>query len=236
MPIWSMQKSCLDLFARLRQEGGYTLMELMVVFILMAIVLGAVVVSFTVGIHQEVDQSRREGAYARSRLALQRLRLDVHCASGGYDSVGPNTYGGFTLTLTESGDSAGSGWCPAVIPAGSGSAGVQWCPIPTPGEPGQFRLYRFLGLDPTDCDGGEGSTFEADFISAPVAGWPTNSLIATAPSSWAGNIWPTPPTCQTGWLPAVSLDMNVALEPIKHPEHHYELKDVISLRNANRCV
>jgi len=29
--------------------------------------------------------------------------------------------------------------------------------------------------------------------------------------------------------------MNVALEPVRHPEHHYELKDVISLRNANRC-
>ena len=232
-----MQMPCLStLFARLRQEGGYTLIELLIVFILTAIVLGAVVVSFTIGMHQEVDQSRREGAYATARVALQRIRLDVHCASGGYDSVGPNAYGGFTLTLTESGDTAGSGWCPAVIPEGSGSAGVQWCTIPSPDNPNKFRLYRFLGLDPTDCDGGEGSTFEADFITTPPGGWPTNSFVATAPTSWAGNIWPTPPTCQPNWLPAVALDMNVALDPDRHPEHHYQLRDVISLRNANRCV
>jgi len=230
-----MQMPCLStLSARLRLEEGYTLIELMIVVLLIAVVLGAVVVSFSVGMHQEVDQTRREGAYATARVALQRLRLDVHCASGGFDSVGPNAYGGFTITLTESGDAAGSGWCPAVIPAGSGSAGVQWCTIPSPGNPGEYRLFRFLGLDPTDCDGGEGTTFEADFIAVPPGGWPTNSLVAT-PVSWAGNIFPTPPTCQVGWLPSVALDLNVALEPVKHPEHHYELKDVISLRNANRC-
>jgi type II secretory pathway pseudopilin PulG len=222
--------------ARLRDEGGYTLIELVTVVTLLVLVLGTVVVSFTVGIHQQVDQSRREGAYATARLALQRMRLDIHCASGGEDSVEANSYGGFTLTLTESGDSAGSGWCPAVIPAGSGSAGVQWCTIPAGDAEGHFKLYRFLGLDPTDCDGGPGSTFEADFISRPPGGWPQNGLVAAVPASWAGNIWPTPPTCARNWLPSVGLDLNVAIDPVRHPEHHYELRDVISLRNASRCT
>jgi prepilin-type N-terminal cleavage/methylation domain-containing protein len=232
-----MQMPCLStLTARLRDEGGYTLIELVTVMSLLAIVLGTIVTSFTIGIHQEVDQSRREGAYATARLALQRMRLDIHCASGGEDSVEPNNYGGFTLTLTESGDTAGSGWCPAVIPASSGSAGVQWCTIPSTERPGQFRLYRFLGLNPTDCNGGAGSTFAADFIARPATGWPQNALLATTPASWEGNIWPTPPTCVATWLPSVAIDMNVALDAPRHPDQNYELRDVISLRNANRCV
>ena len=166
---------------RLRAADGYTLIELLTVMVLLGIVLGVIVTSFTIGIHQEVDQSRREGAYATARGALERLRLDIHCASGGIDSLEANPYGGFTLTLTESNDSSSSGWCPGVIPAGSGSSGVQWCTIPANGNLNQFRLYRFLGLDPTDCDGGLGSTFEADFITQPAAGWPHNDLATPVP-------------------------------------------------------
>lgn len=221
--------------ARLRAEDGFTLIEILTAMALLGIVLGAIVTSFTIGIHQEVSQSRRESAYATARVALQRLRLDIHCASGGWDSVEQNGHGGFTLTLTETNDSAGGGWCPAVIPAGSGSAGVQWCTIPSTAHPGQFRLYRFLGLDPTDCDGGVGSTFEADFIARPPGGWPDNNQVSPAPTSWAGNTWPSPPACTSTWLPAVVLDFNVALDPATHPAEHYELRDVVALRNANRC-
>jgi type II secretory pathway pseudopilin PulG len=238
MPVSRMPKPPVPpVLSRLSsEECGYTLIELLTVLTLTLLVLGTIVISFTIGIHQEVSQSRREGAYATARVALERMRLDIHCASGGEDSIEQNAYGGFTLTLTESPDGTGSGWCPAVIPAGSGSAGVQWCTIPSPGTPGQFRLYRFLGLDPTDCDGGSGSTFEADYIGRPPGGWPTNNLVATAPTSWDGNIFPSPPTCVTGWLPSVAIDLNVALDVVNHPNERYELRDVISLRNANRCA
>jgi len=221
--------------ARFAREDGHTLIELLVVLLILGIVLGALVTSFTVGIREEVDQTRREGAYAAARLALARMRLDIHCASGGYDSVEANNYGGFTLTLTETSDSAGTGWCPAVIPAGSPSAGVQWCTIPSVDNPGQFRLYRFLGLDPTECNGGVGSTFQVDFITQPSPGWPQNALDPVVPVSWAGNIWPTPPTCTTSSLPSVAIDVDVALDPVGHASEHYELRDAIALRNASRC-
>jgi prepilin-type N-terminal cleavage/methylation domain-containing protein len=216
-------------------ERGYTVVELLTVLALLSVILGAIVVSFTVGLREEVSQSRRESAYATARLALERMRLDIHCASGGEDSVEANAYGGFTLTLTESPSTAGSGWCPAVIPSGTESAGVQWCTIPTGGS-GQFNLYRFLGTNPTNCDGGSGSTFEASYISQPPGGWPTNTLVAVTPASWAGNIFPSPPVCASGWLPSVAVDLNVALDPVRHPNDRYQLRDVISLRNATGCV
>jgi prepilin-type N-terminal cleavage/methylation domain-containing protein len=232
-----MRMPCISktIVGRLGREDGYTLIELLTVLVLLGIVLGALVTSFTVGIWQEVDQTRREGAYATARVVLARMRLDIHCASGGYDSVEANSYGGFTLTLTETSDSSGTGWCPGVIPAGSDSVGVQWCTIPSVDKPGQFRLYRFLGIDPTECDGGAGSTFEADFITQPQAGWPQNALAAATPASWAGNVWPTPSTCAASWLPSVAIDLDVALDPVGHPSEHYELRDAIALRNASRC-
>src|SRR5262245_12989622 len=81
---------------RLRRAEGYTLVELIVVMSIMALVATPLVMSFTTGMRQEVDQTRREQAYANARLALQRLRVDIHCATG-TPGVAQNAYGGFTL-------------------------------------------------------------------------------------------------------------------------------------------
>src|SRR5262245_65848672 len=116
-------------------------------------------------------QTRREASYNNSRLALQRMRLDVHFA-GGVTSVDQNDAGGFTLTLTENHEGQ-EGWCPGVIPSGSITSGVQWCTVPYPGDPTRFVLYRYLGLDPNDCGSGASSTFQVDYVTAPAGGWPT---------------------------------------------------------------
>ena len=70
---------------------------------ILAIVLAPLTTSFANGMVQQASQTRRETAYSSARFALQRMRLDVHCASG-ITTVEQNTYGGFTLTLTESND------------------------------------------------------------------------------------------------------------------------------------
>ena len=114
---------------RLGRDDGYTLVELITVMAILGIVLAPLSSSFASGMVQQASQTRREQAYANARVALQRLRLDVHCASA-VTSVEQNSYGGFTLTLTESNDQSAGGWCPAVIPAGAASSGVQWCTVP----------------------------------------------------------------------------------------------------------
>ena len=72
-------------FARLMRralaEGGYTLLELVVagaIFLTVATVLTTLFVS---GARSELDQNRRFQAQQEARLALERLRREVHCAS-----------------------------------------------------------------------------------------------------------------------------------------------------------
>lgn len=228
------------LWNRARCDGGHTLVELIVVMSILGVVIAPIASSFATGMSQQVIQTRKLQAYANARLALQRMRVDVHCASA-VTSVAQNGFGGFTLTLTESNDQSPSGWCPGVIPAGSGSSGVQWCTIPHAGSTTRFTLYRFLGLNPTDCDGGSGSTFEVDYLAATPGTWPTNSLAVGAsgigsPTDWVGNLWPTSPTCASGHLPTLATDFNVAVDPDVHPNDHFEIHDAIALRNAQRCA
>jgi prepilin-type N-terminal cleavage/methylation domain-containing protein len=225
--------------ARLRREEGFTLVELLTAMTILGIVLTALVSSFTSGMAHEVDQTRREEAQENARLALQRMRVDIHCA-GGLTSVDQNAYGGFTLTLTEA-HQGQAGWCPAVIPAGDTSVGVQWCTVPYAGSSTRFVLYRFLGLEESDCGAsGSGSTFQVDYVSVPPTGWPQNTQTTSPPTSWVGNLWPTGTACEdgsavSGALPTAAVDLSVALDPVRYPRENYELRDQIALRNANRC-
>jgi len=216
----------------MRSEEGYTLIELLVVCAILGLVLAPLASSFTSAMRSQSSQTRREESYNNARLALQRMRLDIHCA-GGVTSVDQNAAGGYTLTLTEN-HAGQEGWCPGVIPAGDVSSGVQWCTVPVGASTTRFILYRYLGLDPNDCGSGSSSTFQVDFIAPPPAGWPTSSLVTTPPTSWIGNLWPDPTACPSGGLPTVATDVNVAMDPVSHPAERYELKDQIALRNANR--
>lgn len=228
-----MRRIATRLRERLQGEDGVTLVELLVVLVILGIVLAPLVASFTTALRHTVDQSKREQAYSNARLAIQRMRTDVHCASA-VTGVEQNIYGGFTLTMTEATE-GDPGWCQAVIPSGTGASGVQWCTIPVDGSTTRYRLYRFLGLNPDDCDGGAGSTFQIDYVSPPTTGWPTNSTVAVAPTSWAGNLWPTPETCPAGRLPTLTVFLNAAVDPVNEAFRHYQLRDALALRNAVRC-
>ena len=105
-----MKRTFLAAAKRAKRAEGFTLIELLVAMTILAVVLGVLVTSFASGMRNETDLSRREQAYANARIALQRMRVDIHCA-GGVTSVDQNAYGGFTLTLTESNDQSPGGWC-----------------------------------------------------------------------------------------------------------------------------
>jgi type II secretory pathway pseudopilin PulG len=226
--------------ARLGREDGYALIELITVMVILGTILTALVGSFVTGMNQEVDQTRREQAYANTRIALQRMRVDIHCSSG-LTSVDQNPYGGFTLTLVEAGDGA-AGNCPGVVPTGDTSVGVQWCTVAYTASTTRFVLYRFLGTDASDCGAASASsTFQVDYIAVPPGGWPQNTQTTTPPTSWVGNVWPSGTSCLDGTAPVgglstVAVDLSVALDPVKYPKENYELRDAIALRNANRCT
>lgn len=65
----------------LRTCGGSTLMELVAVMATLLTVLTAVTAVFISGSQAELDLSRRFQAQQGARLALDRLRREIHCAS-----------------------------------------------------------------------------------------------------------------------------------------------------------
>jgi prepilin-type N-terminal cleavage/methylation domain-containing protein len=104
--------------ARLRDQRGYSLVELVVVMAIMGTVLAAVTGLFVSGLKSQVDLDNRVQAQNDAVVALSRLRRDVHCAR-----VAAAT--GSTLTLTTS-----------CAPSGT----VSWCATQT--TPGRFALRR----------------------------------------------------------------------------------------------
>jgi prepilin-type N-terminal cleavage/methylation domain-containing protein len=65
-----------------RQEGGYSLVELIAVMSIFLIILTALTTLFASGAKAEADLNRRFEAQQNARLALDKLRRELHCSSG----------------------------------------------------------------------------------------------------------------------------------------------------------
>ena len=210
-----------------RDEAGYTMFELLVVMVIMGVILIGMTTSFAAGLSAESGTVKRVMAQENARLALNRMRVDVHCASAA-PAPQENPFGGFTLTLTES-----PSVCPSVT---TSSSGVQWCTIPVAGDANRWQLFRFLGTVLSDCNGSVSATLVVDYIVTPDTGWSANTAVTPTPADWNGNLWPDPPTCSAGNLPAVAVRIGVNPDPVAQPTLSYEVSDTIALRNATRCT
>jgi type II secretory pathway pseudopilin PulG len=67
---------------RLGDEGGYTLVELTAVLAILTTVLTALTALFVAGVRTETDLNKRVEAQQHARIAADRMRREVHCASG----------------------------------------------------------------------------------------------------------------------------------------------------------
>ena len=70
------------LLRRLRGDGGYTLVELIAVMAILMTILTTLTALFVSGAQAELDMNRRFQAQQQARIAADRLRREVHCASG----------------------------------------------------------------------------------------------------------------------------------------------------------
>ena len=66
----------------LRANDGFTLIELLVALIILGVVMGGLTQLFVSALRSETDQTNRVGARQDARLALEKLRREIHCASG----------------------------------------------------------------------------------------------------------------------------------------------------------
>jgi prepilin-type N-terminal cleavage/methylation domain-containing protein len=62
-----------------RRPAGYTLVELLVVLSILGIVLGALLGAWVSGMHAETDAQRRYEAQQEARIAVDRMRDELHC-------------------------------------------------------------------------------------------------------------------------------------------------------------
>lgn len=82
----------------LARQGGYTLIELMVVMIILAIIVGALSTAFVSGARSELNANQLFQAQQNARLAIDRLRQELHCASS-VSSANGVAVSTFTATL-----------------------------------------------------------------------------------------------------------------------------------------
>ncbi len=65
----------------LASERGYSLIELLQVTVILGVILAAVTTLFVRASIAEIDMNRRFQAQQEARLAVDRLRREVHCAN-----------------------------------------------------------------------------------------------------------------------------------------------------------
>ena len=113
---------------RLRGEAGYSLVEMVTVMAIMSIVLAGLTQVFTSASKADVDMGNRFQAQLDTRLALDKLRRDIHCA----DDVSPNTPNPWTSqqsTVT-------------LVITKCGGGNVTWCTAAQSGVTSRWVLYR----------------------------------------------------------------------------------------------
>jgi type II secretory pathway pseudopilin PulG len=88
-------------------ERGYSLVELLQVAVILAVVIGALMTVFVRAMNAELDMNQRFQAQQEARLAVDKMRREIHCAS----AITPaGTASSITVTLP--------GQCPTAV-AGS---------------------------------------------------------------------------------------------------------------------
>jgi prepilin-type N-terminal cleavage/methylation domain-containing protein len=126
--------------SRLRGEAGYSLVEMLTVMVIMSIVFAGITDIFVSGSKAQADQDNRFQAQLSTRLALDKIRRDIHCAS---------TIQNYTTSF-------------ATLKISSCTGGdVSWCTAAVSGYSNRYRLYRQLG---TSCTAGAGTMY-ADYLT-----------------------------------------------------------------------
>jgi prepilin-type N-terminal cleavage/methylation domain-containing protein len=123
-----------------RGEAGYSLVEMLTVMVIMSIVFAGITDIFVSGSKAQADQDNRFQAQLGTRLALDKIRKDIHCAS----DVTPFATNSVTLKL----------------PSGCGGD-VSWCTVAVSGYTNRYRLYRQAGAT---C--GVNGTMVADYLTS----------------------------------------------------------------------
>jgi prepilin-type N-terminal cleavage/methylation domain-containing protein len=192
-------------------EGGYSLIEMITVLAILTVVLGGVVTLFTSGIRASSDQNQRVQAQVDGRLALDRLRRDVHNAC---TISTPATYNTWTSSVT---------LYMSLDGCVSGTNSVTWC---TAASGSTFVLSRTVA---SSCTGALRTMATALTAANLFAYLPPNSHAITI---GAGTDTASIATQDASYaLPRLHVDLTVNRAGSTHA---YRLADDIAFRNGPR--
>jgi prepilin-type N-terminal cleavage/methylation domain-containing protein len=195
------------LLPRLRGERGYSLIEMLTVLVIMGVVMGGLTTLFVQASNAESDMNTRFQAQLTTRLALETLKREVHCAS-----VATPTGSSSSVTImlpTWTNPDGTTSHCK------TGSGSITWCTRSN--GTNRYALYRVVG---TTCTGG---VLWADYL-----------VTSSAVSTCGGALCIFNYTAQsTVSLAKLSVDLPVNVKPAKTVDR-YELVDDIVLRNSTR--
>ena len=121
---------------RLPGQAGYTLVEMLTVMIILSIVMTALTTLFVQGSNSQRDLNNRFEAQQQVRLALDKMRREIHCAKEGETAGGTGGASEVTLRLPAQ--------CPT---AGGVQSDVRWCAVNVAAS--RYALYRKVG---STCD------------------------------------------------------------------------------------
>ena len=117
---------------RLGSERAYSLVEMLTVISIMSVVLTGLIALFVQGTNAELDMNNRFRAQQDARVALDKLRREIHCARLAATTPATGTAAHVTLTLPAQ--------CPTAV--GAVETSVSWC---TQALSGRYALYRKVG-------------------------------------------------------------------------------------------
>jgi prepilin-type N-terminal cleavage/methylation domain-containing protein len=116
-------------------EQGYSLIELLVTMVILVIVLSSLTTVFTSGSSAEANLNLRFQAQQNARLGLDRIRVDIHCATAAQAQT-INTYPGVKLAVAN---------CYAATPT------ISWCVVQFSATPLRYQLFRSTTTGGTTC-------------------------------------------------------------------------------------
>lgn len=193
-----------------RDESGYSIIELLTVMAILSIVLGGISTLFVQGSNAEAEMNLRFQAQTQARLALDKMRRELHSAcsvSAGWTSSSAT----FNMVNTA-----------ANPPGCDGTIKITWC---AQGSGNRWGLYRISGAT---CTGG---VKFADYLVNPTT--PN-----TAPAIFSDYRPPTatanPPSNPNGHnLGSIVVALPVNAKPSRALDQ-YLLQGAIVLRNSGR--
>ncbi len=190
-----------------REERGYSLPELLSVMMILGLVIGGVTALYVSATRAEVDMNQRFQAQQEARLALDRLRREVHGACA-VSAQSPATGSAWSVTI-----SLPNTTCSTTTP-------VTWCTQNLATQ--RYGLYRISG---TTCSGG---TKVADYLRTSTTA--TAVSVCGSPSSLCIFAYTAP---INGNLGSLFVALPVDVQP-SNSQGVYKLEDSIVLRNTSR--